>query len=163
MRVNNEDIVIAIRCDHSDIIYILIILSLPPPTTTFSRWYLIIPIDSFIINIGHIMSKHADSTDGKLTTLSELLPTPLPLPMMARSNSRNTLQAIYTHAKIAPPPPPSPPPLHDHNDHHDQKDKVELNSVLSPYEYVVLEKIIPFIKGRDVLQVDCRDGMLGED
>ena len=92
------------------------------------------------------MSKHADSTDGKLTTLSELLPTPLPLPMMTRSNSRNTLQALYTHAKIPPPP---PTPLH-HHDHHDQKDKVELNSVLSPYDYVVLEKIIPFIEGRDM-------------
>ena len=96
------------------------------------------------------MSKHADSMDGKLTTLSELLPTPLPLPMMTRSNSRNTLQALYIHAKIALPP---PPPLHDHHDHHDhhnQKDKVELNSVLSPYDYVVLEKIIPFIEGRDM-------------
>ena len=92
------------------------------------------------------MSKHADSTDGKLTTLSELLPTPLPLPMMTRSNSRNTLQALYTHAKIPPPP---PTPLH-HHDHHNQKDKVELNSVLSPYDYVVLEKIIPFIEGRDM-------------
>ena len=132
MRDNNEDVVIAIRCDHSDIIYILIILSLPPSTTTFTRWHLIIPIDSFIINIGHIMSKHADSTDGKLTTISELLPTPLPLPMMTRSNSRNTLQALYTHAKIASPP---PPPHHHHDyDHHNQKDKVELNSVLSPYE-----------------------------
>jgi len=38
---------------------------------------------------------------------------------------------------------------HDH-DHHNQKDKVELNSVLSPYDYVVLEKIIPFIEGRDM-------------
>jgi len=143
IRVNNEDVVTAIRYDHTDIIYILIILSLPPSTSTYTRWHLIIPIDSFIINIGHIMSKHADSTDGKLTTLSELLPTPLPLPMMTRSNSRNTLQALYTHAKIPPPPPPTP--LH-HHDHHSQKDKVELNSVLSPYDYVVLEKILPFIK-----------------
>jgi len=93
------------------------------------------------------MSKHTDSTDGKLTTLSELLPTPLPLPMMTRSNSRNTLQALYTHAKIAPPP---PTPLHHHDHDHNQKDKVELNSVLSPYDYVVLEKIIPFIEGRDM-------------
>ena len=73
----------------------------------------------------------------------------LPRPMMARSNSRNTLQALYTHAKI-----PSPPPaLHHHRDHHhdhNQKDKVELNSVLSPYDYIVLEKIIPFIEGRDM-------------
>ena len=144
MRDGNEDVVIAIRCDHTDIIYI-IILSLPPSTITFTRWHLIIPIDSFIINIGHIMSKHADSTDGKLTTLSELLPTPLPLPMMTRSNSRNTLQALYTHAKIAPPP---PTPLHHHDHDHNQKDKVELNSVLSPYDYVVLEKIIPLIEGR---------------
>ena len=92
------------------------------------------------------MSKHTDSTDGKLTTLSELLPIPLPLPMMARSNSRNTLQALYTHAEIPP-----PPPLH-HNHHHDhnQKDKVELSSVLSPYDYIVLEKILPFIEGRDM-------------
>ena len=89
------------------------------------------------------MSKHADSTDG--TILSELLPTSLPQPLMARSNSRNTLQALYTHAKIAPPP----PPLHNHH-HHNQKDKVELNSVLSPYDYIVLEKIIPFIEGRDM-------------
>jgi hypothetical protein len=66
--------------------------------------------------------------------------------MMTRSNSRNTLQAICTHAKIAPPPPPH---HHDHH-HHNQKDKGELNSVLSPYDYVVLEKIIPFIEGRDM-------------
>ena len=69
--------------------------------------------------------------------------------MMARSNSRNTLQALYTHAEIAPPP----PPLHNHDNHHhdhNQKDKVELNSVLSPYDYVVLEKILPFIEGRDM-------------
>jgi len=144
IRVNNEDVVTAIRHDHTDIIYILIILSLPPSTSTYTRWHLIIPIDSFIINIGHI-SKHADSTDGKLTTLSELLPTPLPLPMMTRSNSRNTVQALYTPAKIAPPP----APLH-HHDHHTQKDKVELNSVLSPCDYVVLEKIIPLIEGRDM-------------
>ena len=92
------------------------------------------------------MSKHADSMDGKLTTLSELLSTSLPLPMMTRSNSRNTLQALYTHAKIAPPP---PTPLH-HHDHNNQKDKVELNSELSPYDYVVLEKILPFIEGIDM-------------
>ena len=74
IRVNNEDVVTVIRCDHTDIIYILIILSLPPSTTAFTRWHLIIPVDSFIINIDHIMSKHADSMDDKLTTLSELLP-----------------------------------------------------------------------------------------
>ena len=147
-RDNSEDVVTAIRCDHTDIICILILLSLSPSTTTFTRWHLIIPIDSFIINIGHIMSKHADSTGGKLTTLSELLPTPLPLPMMTRSNSRNTLQALYTHAKIAPPPPT--PLHHHHHDHNNQKYKVELNSVLSPYDYIVLEKIIPFIEGRDM-------------
>ena len=66
--------------------------------------------------------------------------------MMARSNSRNTLQALYTHAEIPPPP---PPPLHHHHNHN-QKDKVELNSVSSPYDYEVLEKIIPFIEGRDM-------------
>ena len=44
----------------------------------------------------------------------------------------------------------TPPPLHDHNDHHNQKDKVELNSVLSPCDYVVLEKILPFIEERDM-------------
>ena len=95
------------------------------------------------------MSKHiADSTDGKLTTLSELLPTPFPLPMMARSNSRNSLHALYTHAKRSSPSPQSP--LHHHDHHHNQKDKIELNSVLSPHDYVVLEKILPFIEGKDM-------------
>ena len=145
-RVNNQDDLSAIRCDHTDIIQILVLtlyLLLQQYTAGGISSYL--SIHSFI-NIGHIMSKHTDSTDGKLTTLSELLPIPLPLPMMARSNSRNTLQALYTHAEIPP-----PPPLH-HNHHHDhnQKDKVELSSVLSPYDYIVLEKILPFIEGRDM-------------
>ena len=96
----------------------------------------------------HHVAASCCSNASKLTTLSELLPTSLPLPMLSRSNSRNTLQALYTHAKIAPPPPPTP--LHHHHDYDNQKDKVELNSVLSPYDYVVLEKIIPFIEGRDM-------------
>ena len=38
----------------------------------------------------HHVAASCCSNASKLTTLSELLPTPLPLPMLSRSNSRNT-------------------------------------------------------------------------